>query len=367
MSKTKIALLLSLPICLGFNYLLKEHDPLNYWLLQGKLRFINDSLRNVHQHVRKRELFASAHGEVVELNAGAGNTLPLLPPTVSRYYANEINPTLIKTLKDNTKANGVPISHIENCSSLELLRAIGNNTMDTVILNGALRFERPQQNQRIFNEIHRVLRPGGFLLFSEDIAHGKHQTAPLQALRRAIRNIFTGEVQTEFVPPLLRSFDSAFVEDWTRPPLGFHESHRVGTKVALDFHQRHDAEENIGEYFRLLPKWDFSFLHRPTYGGWTVKKTKATGDKELIEGRVSLQKLSEFTALLSTNHQNDVQLKRDQRAQNEGYEADGKIMQNMKAAMDRATKKKPTQPKPTYKELAPIPVTLWSALVGSSV
>jgi hypothetical protein len=42
-------------------------------------------------------------------------------------------------------------------------------------------------------------------------------------------------------------------------------------------------------------------------------------------------------------------------------------MQNMKAAMDRATKKKPTQPKGVYKELAPIPVTLWSALFGPSV
>lgn len=347
---------------LGLGYLLKEYDPLHYYYFASKLRYLNESMRNVHQHVRKRELFANAHGEVVELNAGTGNTLPLLPLTVSRYYANETNPASIPKIKAATREYSCPISHIEHCTSLELLRAMGSNTMDTVILNGTLRYEKPSQNQRLFNEIHRVLRPGGTVLFSEDVMHGTHQIAPFQTIRRYIRNVFTGEYQSDFVPPLLRAFDCAYIEDWSRPPLGFHKSHRQTTKCVLDYHQRHSYEENLGQYLRNIPKWNFSFLHRPIYGGWAVKKTTARGDEVLLSGRVSVDKLNQFTQFLKPAKDTDLQAKRELRAQNDGYQYDTKLVQSMRASIERQQKKKPTQPKSTYPDMQPIPValsTLW--------
>lgn len=363
MSKRVIRLTTLTVAYLGLGYLLKQHDPFHYTHITAKLREWNDSMRNVHQHVRMRELYANAHGEVVELNAGAGNTLPLLPSTISRYYANVTNPALLPKLKAATYEYGLPISHVELSSSLELLRAMGSDTMDTVILNGALRFERPGANQRLFNEIHRVLRPGGSVLFTEDIVH-RNQIAPFQQVRRMVRNLFTQEHQSDFVVPMLKSFDCAYVEDWSRPPLGYHESHRQTTQRVLEYHQRHNAEENLGEYQRMVPKWDFSFLHRPLYGGWAVKKTTAQGDSELIRGNVSIDKLAAFTQQLVLGKQNNVQEKREKRAQREGYQFDLKFKQALRTSFERQQKKKPTPQKTSYPELQHIPVTVGSLFFG---
>jgi len=341
---------------------LKTYDPIHYYYFAAKFKALNDAMRNVHQHTRKRELFRSAHGEVLELNAGAGLSLPQLPPTVSRYYANEPNPVLVPTLKQAAVSNGLPISHIENSTAIEILRAMGNNTMDSVILNGALRYETPKSTARIFREIHRVLRPGGFILMAEDVAHQGHQFAPFQERRRTIRNAFTGEQQTDFVIPLLNTFDSAYIEDWTCPPLGYHESHRERVQVILDYHQRHNADENTGEYLSRVPKTDLSFLYRPTYGGWAVKKTTAQGHEDLLQGRVTLDTLHQFTQLLSKTNTNSVQQKRDERAKHEGYQYDAKFVQSARASVERQAKKKPTQPKGGYVGGTPIPVTILSAL-----
>ena len=112
----------------------------------------------------RRELLASARGEVLEIGAGTGGNLALYPPAVSRLLLGEPDPHMREMLR--RKLGGRPEVEVLDAPAEAL--PFPDGSFDTVV--ATLVFCSVEDPARVAAEIRRVLRSGGLFLFLEHVA-----------------------------------------------------------------------------------------------------------------------------------------------------------------------------------------------------
>eukprot|EP00461_Guttulinopsis_vulgaris_P001168 UN01168 len=336
-------------------------DGINAYYIRGKLQGVNDMMRDIHQHTRKRELLSRVHGEVVELNASSGKTIPFLSPFISRYYSNEKNPYLTTVVQKELKSRGLPISVCENTDSLSLLKQLDSGSIDGVIMNGALRSEDSKNLEKLFMETQRVLRPGGVLYFMEDVQY-PNQFAPLRKVRQIVRDFFTNETTHDFIPTLLNVYNNAYIEDWSKPHVGYDESHRSRVEVLLPYNQRQSKEDVLQTLEKNIKPWSIDFLHRPYVAGYAIKPTNIDKRNDpVVLGCPDMDALIKVRDCFNLKEL-DRQYMREKEAEQASKEAEIKADLEYQKSKDRLTVAKPTPPKGGYQENKVIP---WNAVTGT--
>ncbi|MDQ0076601.1 class I SAM-dependent methyltransferase [Arthrobacter oryzae] len=112
----------------------------------------------------RQRLVEAAYGDVVEIGAGYGATFPYYPSAVTSVLALEPDPTLrALALAEAIKAP-VPITVLDGVA--ESLPA-ADESVDVVVSSLVLCSVTDQT--AVLAEVHRVLRPGGLLLFYEHV------------------------------------------------------------------------------------------------------------------------------------------------------------------------------------------------------
>lgn len=111
----------------------------------------------------RRQLLASARGRVLEIGVGTGLSLPLYPPVDELVAADPSEPMLRRAKRRGAEA-GRNVTFVE--ASAEKL-PFEDDSFDTVVSIVVLC--TVQDQRRALQEIRRVLRPDGQLLFSEHV------------------------------------------------------------------------------------------------------------------------------------------------------------------------------------------------------
>jgi ubiquinone/menaquinone biosynthesis C-methylase UbiE len=126
----------------------------------------------------RRELLAHAHGIVLEIGAGTGlNFAFYLPEKVTRVEAIEPDSAMLNYARDRLSQTRIPLTLTQ--ASAEAL-PFANDTFDCVV--ATLVFCSVADPARGFQEIRRVLKPGGTLLLLEHVRSQGRFTAYLQDL-----------------------------------------------------------------------------------------------------------------------------------------------------------------------------------------
>lgn len=113
---------------------------------------------------RKRELFSGISGRVIEIGPGTGNNFRHLPGTLE-WLGIEPNPYMHDVLRRKAQAAGIePQLHTGEAGVLP----VADNSTDCVI--STLVFCSVPDLPQALAEIHRVLKPGGRLIFLEHVA-----------------------------------------------------------------------------------------------------------------------------------------------------------------------------------------------------
>ena len=113
---------------------------------------------------QRQALLASASGEVLEIGGGTGANLPYYGAAVESLTVTEPEPAMVKRLQKHAAATS-PLTTVLRAPAEDLPFNDGN--FDTVVTTLVLCAVDDQP--RALREIHRVLRPGGHLLFLEHV------------------------------------------------------------------------------------------------------------------------------------------------------------------------------------------------------
>ena len=111
---------------------------------------------------KRRTLLKQATGHVLDIGSGTGVNFPFFNPETTTVYAIEPDQAMRK------KANQKPVPdyiHIEAAGAEAI--PVPDDTFDTVV--ATLVFCSIDKPEQAFNEIKRVLKPGGQLYFIEHI------------------------------------------------------------------------------------------------------------------------------------------------------------------------------------------------------
>jgi SAM-dependent methyltransferase len=178
---------------------------------------------------RKRGLLGSLNGMIVEIGPGTGTNFRYYPHGV-QWIGVEPNPYMHQYLHRAGLAAGIDVDvlqdHAENMS-------LADGAADVVVATAVLCSVRDQA--RALQEIRRILKPGGQLVFLEHI--GADRTTPLRRFQGLVRPFWrcmvdgcdpardTGEaiVEAGFKPIQLENF---------RLPLGPVATHIAGIAVS---------------------------------------------------------------------------------------------------------------------------------------
>jgi ubiquinone/menaquinone biosynthesis C-methylase UbiE len=120
----------------------------------------------------RARIAGAAEGRVLEIGIGSGLNLPFYGPAVSELLALEPAPRLLAMARRPAAASGCHVRFIE--ASAEAI-PIDTDSIDTVVTTWTL-CTVPQVDAAL-QELRRVLRPGGRLLFVE---HGLAPDAPVR-------------------------------------------------------------------------------------------------------------------------------------------------------------------------------------------
>jgi ubiquinone/menaquinone biosynthesis C-methylase UbiE len=113
---------------------------------------------------RKRDLFSGISGRVIEVGPGTGSNFRHLPAGIE-WLGIEPNPYMHEALGQKAQAAGIePRLHAGEATALPEADATTDCVISTLVLCSV-----PDLPQAL-SEIHRVLRPGGRLVFLEHVA-----------------------------------------------------------------------------------------------------------------------------------------------------------------------------------------------------
>jgi ubiquinone/menaquinone biosynthesis C-methylase UbiE len=124
----------------------------------------NLSMRNQHLTAYRHRVVTAANGRVLEIGIGSGLNLQHYSPNVRQVIGLEPSPKLLSMVRD-AQRQSFPVDLIEGSAENIPLE---NASVDTVVTTWTL-CTIPDPN-RALNEMRRVLKPGGRLLFVE---HGR--------------------------------------------------------------------------------------------------------------------------------------------------------------------------------------------------
>ena len=116
---------------------------------------------------------------VVDVGSGAGFDSFIAAGQVGdsgRVVGVDMTPEMLK--KSRATADALGLGHVEFCEGLAEDLPVEDGWADAVISNGVINL--CADKKAVFEEIHRVLKPGGWLQFA-DIANGR--PVPPEALR----------------------------------------------------------------------------------------------------------------------------------------------------------------------------------------
>lgn len=152
-------------------------------------------------------LFFDAHIKpgmaVLDIGVGGGRTSPYLAGNASRYVGIDYAPAVLQICREK-----YPQWEYLKCSATDLA-PFQNGSFDAVVIANTMECDLfPDENRwRCFQECHRVLREGGFLIFSslnprailarqqESDGTGKRV---LMAVRRSARRVFSYGTKAPF-------------------------------------------------------------------------------------------------------------------------------------------------------------------------
>lgn len=124
---------------------------------------------------RRSALLSQATGRVLELGAGTGLNLPHYSDNLEELVLTEPSPPMVGRLERRAKKAGTPSSVVVADAERLPFKA---DSFDTVVSTLVLcTVDDPQQ---AINEIARVLRPGGKLLFLEHVRSDSRRLARWQ-------------------------------------------------------------------------------------------------------------------------------------------------------------------------------------------
>ncbi|TYO99017.1 ubiquinone/menaquinone biosynthesis C-methylase UbiE [Geothermobacter ehrlichii] len=112
----------------------------------------------------RRELLEQAQGAVLEIGSGTGSNLPHYPPGLTRLVLGEPDPFMCQQLQKKLTAAPLPaVICTHGAEQLPFPAASFDTVVSTLVLCSV------DSPQAALEEIRRVLRPGGCLLFLEHV------------------------------------------------------------------------------------------------------------------------------------------------------------------------------------------------------
>ena len=120
------------------------------------------TMRNSRLASYRRKTIEAARGLVLEIGVGSGLNLPIYRAAVDRVYGIDPSPELLNRASKRLPDANVPVSLVR--ASAEQL-PFGNALFDTLVMTWTLCSVR--NPNAALDEMRRVLKPGGRLLFVE--------------------------------------------------------------------------------------------------------------------------------------------------------------------------------------------------------
>ncbi len=117
-----------------------------------------------HFAEHRRKALAQAHGRVLEIGGGTGFNLPHYPSGIEELVVTEPAPGMLERARRRAATSGLPVT-FRQASAEEL--PFEESSFDTVV--STLVLCSVDDVDRALAEIHRVLRPGGQLIFVEHV------------------------------------------------------------------------------------------------------------------------------------------------------------------------------------------------------
>jgi ubiquinone/menaquinone biosynthesis C-methylase UbiE len=123
----------------------------------------------------RQSLLADATGDVLEIGAGTGTNLPLYDGDIQSLVVTEPTPPMLRRLQ-RTAREQAPMAQVLRAPAEDLPFEDGSfdTVVSTLVLCGV------DDQPRALREAHRVLRPGGQLLFLEHVRSDDPQLARFQ-------------------------------------------------------------------------------------------------------------------------------------------------------------------------------------------
>lgn len=126
---------------------------------------INLAMRQRNLAAYRNRVVLAAEGCVLEIGIGSGLNLPFYTRNVERVIGLDPSPKLLSMARGNLRPDSVPVEFVEGSAEAIPLE---DRSIDTVVTTWTL-CSIPDAG-RTLRDMHRVLKPGGRVLFVE---HGR--------------------------------------------------------------------------------------------------------------------------------------------------------------------------------------------------
>jgi ubiquinone/menaquinone biosynthesis C-methylase UbiE len=140
-------------------------------------------MRNKHLGPYRQRVIGAAEGRVLEIGVGSGLNLGHYPAAVRELLALEPDPKLIRLARNRSAERSRAVSFME--ASAERI-PLENSSIDTVVSTWTMC--TINDVRRALEEIRRVLKPGGRLLFVE---HGLSPDASVRKWQHRLDPLWT--------------------------------------------------------------------------------------------------------------------------------------------------------------------------------